>query len=195
MDGDPAPDTLVQGIPGMSYISDFLNTGEEAGLIGKIDAQPWLTDLRRRVQHYGYKYDYKARRLDATMRIGPLPVFAGFVVERLAERGILCKPDQLIVNEYQPGQGIAAHVDCVPCFKEDICSISLGSACVMEFSSGTHKQSLLLEPRSILVLRGPARHEWKHGIPARKSDLVADKRMERGRRISLTFRQVILAHE
>lgn len=48
-------------ISGLSYIPDFISAQEQACLLSQIDQQPWLTDLKRRVQHYGYKYDYKAR--------------------------------------------------------------------------------------------------------------------------------------
>ena len=44
-------------------------------------------------------------------------------------------PDQLIVNEYQPGQGISAHIDCEPCFKNTIVTVSLGSVYEMDFIS------------------------------------------------------------
>jgi len=40
--------------------------------------------------------------------------------------------------------------------------------------------------RAGLMLYGEARINWKHAIPARKQD----KGIERGRRISLTFRKV-----
>jgi hypothetical protein len=33
---------------------------------------------------------------------------------------------------------------------------------------------------------------WQHGIPARKSDLHNGRRVQRGRRVSLTFRTVVL---
>ena len=49
----PAPD-----ISGLQYIPDFIARDEESALIANIDEQPWLNDLKRRVQHYGYKYDY-----------------------------------------------------------------------------------------------------------------------------------------
>ena len=48
-------------IEGLSYIPNFITRDEERALIEAIDQQSWLTDLKRRVQHYGYKYDYKAR--------------------------------------------------------------------------------------------------------------------------------------
>ncbi|WP_419863166.1 alpha-ketoglutarate-dependent dioxygenase AlkB [Candidatus Poriferisodalis sp.] len=57
---------------GLEYLPDFLSPEEEAELIACIDAGEWLADLSRRVQHYGYKYDYSNRRLDESARIGPV---------------------------------------------------------------------------------------------------------------------------
>ncbi len=48
-------------IPGLTYIPDFISAQEQDLILAQINQQPWLTDLNRRVQHYGYKYDYKAR--------------------------------------------------------------------------------------------------------------------------------------
>ena len=103
-------------------------------------------------------------------------------------------PDQLIVNEYEPGQGIASHVDCVPCFTETIASLSLGSACVMNFGNKEKERvvPLLLEPRSLVILRSDARYNWTHGIAARKTDDLQGRVIQRRRRVSLTFRKVIL---
>jgi len=42
----------------------------------------------------------------------------------------------MIANEYLPGQGISAHVDCVPCFSDRIASLSLLSPCEMVFQNG-----------------------------------------------------------
>ncbi|MEL6310548.1 MAG: alpha-ketoglutarate-dependent dioxygenase AlkB, partial [Chloroflexota bacterium] len=90
--------------------------------------------------------------------------------------------------------GISPHVDCEPCFDDTILSLSLGSACLMDFThiEGQHTNSILLAPRSLLIMAGEARYDWKHGIAARKSDVVDGKRIARQRRISLTMRKVIL---
>ncbi len=48
-------------IPGLVYLPEFLMPEQHDALLAEIDRQPWLPDLSRRVQHYGYKYDYKAR--------------------------------------------------------------------------------------------------------------------------------------
>ncbi|MEY4902758.1 MAG: hypothetical protein RLZZ292_573 [Bacteroidota bacterium] len=60
-------------IEGLTYVPNFISSQEEKDLINHIDNEIWLTDLKRRVQHYGYKYDYKARRIDINMKIGNLP--------------------------------------------------------------------------------------------------------------------------
>jgi alkylated DNA repair dioxygenase AlkB len=182
-------------IEGLTYIPNFITPDEEKSLIDTIDQHPWLTDLKRRVQHYGWKYDYTARRVDNSMRLGALPDWLVNYCQRLYNGGYLPKlPDQVIINEYQPGQGIAPHVDCVPCFEETIASLSLGSQCVMEFMNPTtsEKTNHLLEPRSLLIFSGEARYQWRHGIAARKTDKYTGQTIQRGRRISLTFRNVIM---
>ena len=180
---------------GLTYIPDFITPAEEAALISTIDQQPWLTDLKRRVQHYGWKYDYTARRVDESMRLGSLPDWLMDYCQRLYDEDHFQKtPDQVIINEYQPGQGIAPHVDCVPCFEETIVSISLGSPCVMDFTHPSTGQKIaqLLEPCSLLIFSGDARYHWKHGIAARKTDKHNGQTIQRCRRISLTFRNVII---
>jgi alkylated DNA repair dioxygenase AlkB len=185
----------IATVKGLRYLPDFITPRQEDALLQQIDAQPWLTDLRRRVQHYGYRYDYKARSVDVSMRLGPLPEWALEIIRLAQARGLTDEePDQVIVNDYEPGQGIASHIDCKPCFTGTILSLSLGSACVMNFKHKTTRQvvPVLLEPRSMVVMQGEARYDWTHGLVARKTDLYGGRRIVRGRRVSLTIRKVIL---
>lgn len=187
--------STVAKVSGLKYIPDFITKEEHQQLWQAIKSEPWLTDLKRRVQHYGWKYDYKARSIDYTMFLGELPEWVKPFAERLFQSGYLSiVPDQLIINEYQPGQGIANHVDCKPCFGETIISVSLGSNCVMDFINLKTKEKLevMLEPRSLVVISGEARHNWTHGIAARKTDNFNGVKVERQLRISMTFRNVIL---
>jgi alkylated DNA repair dioxygenase AlkB len=182
-------------IPGLSYLDNFIDQQCHDTLLQDIDNQNWLEDLKRRVQHYGYKYDYKSRRIDQSMRLGALPDWVMPVVQLLQQAGWFQRPpDQLIVNEYLPGQGIFNHVDCVPCFAETIASLSLGSSCVMNYKSKSTGEvvPVLLQPRSLVVMRGESRFEWLHGIDARKTDIIDGRTIHRSRRISLTFRNVLL---
>lgn len=161
----PAP--AAPDILGLQYLPDFITANEERTLIEILDQQQWLNDLKRRVRHYGYKYDYKARAVTADSYLGSLPDWLMPITRKLPFKPDKA-PDQVIVNEYLPGQGISAHVDCVPCFSDTIASLSLGSGAIMQFTNGQKKQELYLEPRSLIILSDPARYKWTHAIPARK---------------------------
>jgi len=187
---------LQPPIAGLTYIPEYINPGSEDALIHTIDQQQWLTDLKRRVQHYGYRYDYKARNVTKELKLGVVPEWLSSYCYQLHAKGLFPHiPDQVIINEYQPGQGIASHIDCVPCFEETVASLSLGSPCIMDFtqSETQEKISILLEPRSLVLLSGDARYRWQHAIAHRKTDSHNGIAFRRGRRISLTFRNVILA--
>lgn len=188
-------EVTLPDISGLRYFSDFISREEEKLLLSNIDRALWLSDLKRRVQHYGYKYDYKARGVDENAYLGALPVWLASMTQRLFKDGIFAAlPDQVIVNEYLPRQGISTHIDCVPCFGDTIASLSLGSLCIMEFANAAtqQKSELVLEPCSLVALSGEARYCWTHAIPARKSDIIGGTRQPRQRRISLTFRNVTL---
>lgn len=182
-------------IPGLRYIPEYLTQSEQERLLALVDQQPWLDTLQRRVQHYGYRYDYKARRVDASLYLGDLPAWLSPLAQKLHQEGFFSKiPDQVIINEYQPGQGIGRHIDCVPCFGPTIASISLASRCVMEFihAETGRLASLLLAPGSLLLLQGEARYAWQHRIHARKRERFGEQCWNRERRVSLTFRTVLL---
>jgi alkylated DNA repair dioxygenase AlkB len=182
-------------INGLKYIPNFISVNNELDLIHKIDSQVWLTDLRRRTQHYGYKYDYTTKKIDKSLYLGPIPQWIEKYCFKLYDNKYFHKlPDQVIINEYLPGQGINKHIDCVPCFGGTVASISLNSTCAMKLENiYSHRIGAIpLAPLSLLVLSGEARYEWLHSIDAKTQDIIADQLIPRGRRISLTFRTVIL---
>src|SRR5262245_53933961 len=82
----PTNAAAVALIEGLVYIPDLLAPAAQPQLLREIDAQPWMTDLRRRVQHYGYRYDYRSRSVDRSMRLGDLPGWAVAVAELLQGR-------------------------------------------------------------------------------------------------------------
>lgn len=181
-------------VGGLVYRPGFLTNEEAARVAAFVDQGTWDLGMRRRVQHFGYRYDYRSRVIDEAMRAPALPTWAVRVGTRLVKQGLLpAPPDQLIVNDYSPGQGIAPHVDCVPCFREAIASVSLLSPCVMEFSRKGETVEVDLAPGSAVILSGDARLDWTHAIVPRMTDLVDGIRRPRNRRVSLTFRLVVLA--
>ncbi len=190
--GDDQGSLLPQGL---RVVPDFVSQKAAQRLLDLIDASDWRADLKRRVQHYGWRYDYRERRVTNDMRLGPLPDWllpAAETVGDLAEFNQ--RPDQVIINEYLPGQGISAHVDCVACIGPAIASLSLGGEVEMVFRKRAtwERRSVILEPANLLILSGEARYEWTHEIPARKSDVIEGARQPRNRRVSLTFRTMSL---
>jgi len=190
----------AEEIPGFVLIPDFITEEEERALVQAIgEADQWSTELSRRVQHYGWRYDYKSRQIDKAAYLGPLPEWARKLGCRLVENDYVPNlPDQVIVNEYVGNQGITAHIDS-NAFADGVAMISLLETWEMEFSKGRRKLIRRLERRSAAVLLGDARYKWKHSIRKRKSEpadeMSGRKRVPRGRRISLTFRKVIPALE
>lgn len=179
----------VPDVPGLIYVPEFLSQREQEQVLGAVDDAEWSTELQRRVQHYGWRYDYKGRRVSKDMRLGNLPRWASGLAHRLHnERLVPWVPDQVIVNEYRENQGISRHIDLPEAFDGAIAMISLVESWHMRFRHKPSKKSVdhLLACGSVAVMTGAARYEWTHEIPFRKTE----NRRKRHRRVSLTFRRV-----
>ena len=174
---------------GATIVPDFITEPEEARLLQRIRDADWLTDLSRRVQHYGFRYDYRGASRPAPA--APFPRWAVVMATRLRGYFDGVVPVQCIVNEYRPGQGIGMHADHAD-FGPIVVSLSLAADWPMRFRPRSVRpyrrdglpddEVALLPRRSALVLRGPARSAWMHGIDP------ADTRAEPSTRISATFR-------
>jgi alkylated DNA repair dioxygenase AlkB len=210
---------------GLQLETDFVSAEEERALIEYLDSQTWAGTLTRRVQQFGcallfasschrlnrtaprrlvYKYnragEQKGSAAAAAASVPAIPAAFDALCARLVERGLFPRaPEQVIVNEYQPGQGIAAHVDDTKLFGEPVCSVSLLADVTMDFkhkprprkasagagagagvgaaaagagqpASAESEHSVRLPRRSALLLTGAARYEWTHAIAKRRSD-------------------------
>ena len=185
----------AESVPGLHFVEGFLTPAEQAYCVQRIDAAEgeWRNDLSRRVQHYGWRYDYKARAITLDMHLGALPDWLAQVAQKLYDETDLFDrvPEQVIINEYLPGQGIATHIDH-PGFGPTVCTISLLDDWEMDFSENwKDKTPALLQKGSCVLLTGPARDTWQHGIAPRKSEPLDSGRRPRKRRLSLTFRTVL----
>ena len=160
---------------GFHYEPDFLRPEEQEELlctIRTLDFQAFDFHgyiARRRIVEYGFEYDFSSRRASATQAI---PSFLFPVRERAAAfAGILPKEIiEAVVTEYPPGAPIGWHRD-VPQF-EIIIGISLAGSARMRFKPYKKEGkifSIILEPGSIYVIRGPARWQFQHSIPAVES--------------------------
>lgn len=196
---DP-PTSMLDGedeVPGLVYRAEFITKEEEQDLVDEIDKRKWSRQLKRKVQQYGWRYDYRQREIDVSMHLGELPDWATALAQRLVDEGLVDEPpDQLIVNEYLGSQGISPHIDQPRSFAEKVATISLLETWSMVFRDCDTKRKIgkPLERRSVAVFTGDARYRWTHEIPGRKyeRELVGEKRrrVRRDRRISLTFRKV-----
>jgi len=171
---------------GFRYEEELLLRDEESELIRQIEKLP-LKEFefhgylgKRRVVSYGWHYDFGSFSLN---RVEDIPDILKPIRAKAAAFAEL-PPDafpHVLVTEYTPGTPIGWHRD--KAVFEDVVGISLGSACRFRFrrKSGTtwERFSLMLEPRSFYLLRGPARTAWEHSIPAVEN-----------LRYSITFRSV-----
>jgi alkylated DNA repair dioxygenase AlkB len=181
------PDDMLTTVGGLQYVPEYLDREAHDRLLAAVDLHPWQTFVDHGVQIYGYHYNHRRR---AAYRIGELPQWASDLALRLWRDDLLPNvPDQMVANEYRPGSGMFAHVDQAV-FGDTIALVSLGSSCVMQFSTSKAERTeeLLLEPRSVLLLSGEARWAWTHEIPARAVDIWQNQERPRARRVSLTFR-------
>jgi alkylated DNA repair dioxygenase AlkB len=156
---------------GFAYADNFLSAPEEAELLRAISGQSLESVdyhgylAKRRSVEYGLEYDFSTQKATATQ---PFPdfllrlrqraaTFAGVSADRLIEGMVL---------EYPPGAPIGWHRDA-PQFGIVI-GISLLHAARMRlrpYRAQGKTLSVLLEPRSIYILRGAARWQWQHSIP------------------------------
>lgn len=179
-------------VPGLELYREFISTSLEDELINEIDAQPWVVDYDRRLQYYGYRNELE-KPYDLVKFPVPIPPVIYELSEKIVEQEILQnQPDQVIINEYSPGQGIRPHKDR-NYFDNQICGVNLGSGCIMRFIKikGGDVVDVEIPRRSLYVMQDDARYKWNHAIPPRKKDIIAGNKQHRERRLSITYRKVM----
>jgi alkylated DNA repair dioxygenase AlkB len=181
------PDTLPIGLVGRE---NAITRDQERQLLAYIDTQPWNCELKRRTQHYGYKYSYVGKPLEKVQPIEKLFLDVLGSTEDIKALFDGEIPNQVIVNEYIPGQGISRHIDDTRQFGPVIASLSLNSGIEMQIQRNCEIVTKYLQPRSLYCLKGDARYKWTHAIIPRKTDTVDGKRVARNRRVSVTYRTV-----
>jgi alkylated DNA repair dioxygenase AlkB len=175
---------------GFLYRDNVLSEDEEAACVRAFEALPlkpfefhgYLGN--RRIVSFGWQYDYAVRGLRER---GGVPDFLKPLRDKAAKFAAL-EPSSLrqaLVTEYAPGAGIGWHRD-KPMF-DDVMAFSFSSPCTLRFrrkeGDAWARSSITVAPRSLYLLRGPARREWYHSIPP----LLA-------LRYSVTFRNFIASH-
>ena len=158
---------------GFRYRPDLIAPAAERDLLERLGSLPLREfefhgfTARRRTISFGWHYDFARARLEEAEPIPEwlLPLraaaaeFAGLEADRLPH---------VLILEYGPGATIGWHRDKATF--GDVIGVSLLSPCRFRLrrkaGSRWERTSLTLEPRSVYLLRGPARTEWEHSIPA-----------------------------
>ncbi|XP_072301400.1 alpha-ketoglutarate-dependent dioxygenase alkB homolog 6 [Eucyclogobius newberryi] len=203
--------------PVVYYIPDFITEEEESHLLRRVYESPktkWTQLSGRRLQNWGGLPHPKGMIAERTpewlqthcARVSSLGAFGGHAA------------NHVLVNEYQRGEGIMPHEDG-PLYHPTVTTISLGSHTLLDFyepmrgdsrageaprtEESRHRFSLLVKPRSLLILREDAYEALLHGIRGRGEDVLTEKvanlaeaggkvgeTLSRGTRVSLTIRHV-----
>lgn len=181
--GTPCPVSLLDYIvspshlPQAIYFENAISPLHEVALLEAIDD----------VSHKHVWVELRARRLQQWA--APLPSFLDRLANDLVSLGIFTKdykPNHILINAYEPDEGIAAHTDG-PSYYPTVATLSLGSDCVMRYSvlHGREKEhekggqligEVILERRSLVVTSGALYTEYAHSIPE-KEEVVSVSKM------------------
>jgi alkylated DNA repair protein alkB family protein 6 len=164
--------SVVDGAPPtVWHVRDWVSIAEEVAMLQAVADSPldaWTPLRGRRLQNFGGV----PRPAPEGMVPEPMPGWVDSVLEELVAAGIFspdAPPNHVLLNEYEPGQGIAPHRDG-PLYAPTVAILSLGSACAFDFVSNDTERdilaSLLLPPRGLLVFAGDAYHQHLHTVPA-----------------------------
>jgi alkylated DNA repair protein alkB family protein 8 len=61
------------GIPGLVYVPEYVSEEVERELLAEVDGGNWHRLAKRRVQHYGFEFQYKSRNVDPEQEMGTFP--------------------------------------------------------------------------------------------------------------------------
>jgi alkylated DNA repair dioxygenase AlkB len=158
---------------GFTYQPDLITPAEETELVTALEDLPFRAFEfhgyvgKRRVVSFGMEYDFAHEQVRPAE---PLPHFLLGLREKASAVAGLTPSDlpHALVTEYGPGAAIGWHRD--KGVFEDVIGVSLLAPCVFRLrrrrGRGFERASLTLKPRSVYLLRGAARTEWEHSIPA-----------------------------
>jgi alkylated DNA repair dioxygenase AlkB len=158
---------------GFKYEADLVSAEEERALVAAFADLPFRDFEfqgyvgKRRVVSFGWQYDFNTREL---RRTEDMPAFLLPLREKAAAFAGLAGTalQHVLITEYGPGAAIGWHKD--KAVFGEVVGISLLSPCNFRFrrKAGTkwERASLIAEPRSAYLLRGPSRTDWEHSIPA-----------------------------
>ncbi|EFQ98042.1 hypothetical protein MGYG_01080 [Nannizzia gypsea CBS 118893] len=178
------------------YVPNFISEGEEEILLNKIASVPapkWTQLSRRRLQTWP-----SALSKSNTLLASPLPEWLELpITSRFRDLCIFTdsphqSPNHVLINEYQPGQGIMPHEDGAA-YYPIVATVSLAAPIILDIYDKRQSDlsapepplvetqeavrgqrvprfRILQERRSLLVTTGNLYSDFLHGIAERVSD-------------------------
>ncbi|CAK6973882.1 alpha-ketoglutarate-dependent dioxygenase alkB homolog 6 [Scomber scombrus] len=210
--------------PTVYYIPDFITEDEETYLLQQVYRSPktkWTQLSGRRLQNWGGLPHPKG------MLAEKMPDWLQKYCDKISSLGAFSgkTANHVLVNEYKEGEGIMPHEDG-PLYHPTVTTISLGSHTLLDFytpisslddddgddvggkdapltEEDRYILSLLVKPRSLLILQDEMYQRLLHGIQGSTEDTLTEKvvnlaaagalpgeTLTRGTRVSLTIRHV-----
>lgn len=210
----------VAEINGLWLCRDFLSLDQQSSLLSTIENEGWFTEAsHNQAMRFGDLPEWATELANLVREVVHFSDYVSEFVDIAASddgknaylfpsKLLWREPlfDQLIINLYQPGEGICAHVDLMR-FEDGIAIVSLESSCVMHFSrvegdagiirkeseGDPHKAKIpvFLTPGSLVLMWGEARYLWKHEINRKPGfQKWEGKDIDQKRRISITLRKL-----
>ncbi|KAL6271817.1 hypothetical protein ACE6H2_028728 [Prunus campanulata] len=211
----------IKEIKGLWLCRDFLPPQRQSSLLSTIQNEGWFTQAsHNQAMRFG---DLPSWAAELSHSIRKVVLASDFVLEPIVlgntdnvnenacsfPSDLFCREplfDQLILNSYQPGEGICAHIDLMR-FEDGIAILSLESSCVMHFSPVDEtsrgflmdgekdpplaKIPVYLTPGSLIFMSGEARYLWKHEINRMPGfQNWEGEELNQKRRISITLRKL-----
>ncbi|KZV32359.1 hypothetical protein F511_03642 [Dorcoceras hygrometricum] len=207
----------ITGINGLWICRDFLSPDQQSSLLFALEKEGYFAETsHNQAMRFG---DLPCWAIELSYSIRENVLFSGCVPEFMDPitvgnnekecpfpMDILWREplfNQLIVNIYQPDEGICAHIDLMR-FEDGIAIVSLESSCVMHFTrvgyETSHREEMnegctripvLLIPGSLVFMWGEARYLWKHQINRKPGfQMWEGQEIEQKRRTSVTLRRL-----
>ncbi|XP_044757908.1 alpha-ketoglutarate-dependent dioxygenase alkB homolog 6 [Coccinella septempunctata] len=198
---------VTRAPPDVYYIPNFISIEEEDEILKHVYGAPkpkWTYLSNRRLQDYG-GVPHKRGMISEE-----IPQWLQKYMDRINDLSVFDKkfPNQVLVNEYIPGQGIMPHTDG-PLFHPIVTTISCGSHTILNFLENNVQRDkiceFLLERRSLIIIKNDMYTKYLHSIDETKFDVISDdtvnleyccgeyntgETLERQTRISVTIRNV-----
>lgn len=195
-------DSVSLGPSAIRYIPDFIDADYADFLLRRVYACPgpkWTTLRNRRLQLWGCQYLQNAKPTGNSlvhdgsrepevkpMIQEPLPEWLASLGSRISDFAVKQNPNdffnQVLINEYLPGQGILPHTDG-PAFEPFICTVNLGGPVLLDFRDNRvpipdePAYSVYMRPLSLVVVADTAYTNHLHSIAERRVDTLSREKI------------------